>query len=150
MMPVEHDSEDDYNNDDINNSVKQVALCLFRKHCMEGVLDGENFKNNENLTIIMIVGLMHDYTDENEVWGMAKLMTAMPNNDYNDYSASLSGLWAVLVCVLKEELPERFAVGRLEDPCIHVYMILFWCKNRFLAKRFHISCLEAGGPKVLS
>ena len=70
------------------------------------------------------------------------------NNNYN--SASLSGLWAVLVCVLKEELPERFAVGRLEDPCIHVYMILFWCKNRFLAKRFHISCLEAGGPKVLS
>ena len=77
-------------------------------------------------------------------WGVAKRMPLFYNNNYN--SASLSGLWAVLVCVLKEELPERFAVGRLEDPC----MILFWCKNRFLAKRFHISCLEAGGPKVLS
>ena len=40
---------------------------------------------------------------------------------------------------LKEELPEQFAVGRLEGP----YMILYSCKNRFLGKPFHICCGEA-------
>ena len=66
MMPVEDDSEGDYNDDDINYSVKH---CLYLGN-IGRVLDGEIVNDDENLTIIMVVGLMHDCTDENEDLGV--------------------------------------------------------------------------------